>query len=380
MFVCTLKLDHNLSKKHSFTITDALVSCRRSTNDVPMLLIKSNTRTISYSLKENHLRISPMNMKGEFYFRSTHANGKINLIRQTESIEPLHRILSTLNNIGFDVKTLELYDENLPIEKPLVVVDKSVPFVSKANDTIAKPFPLKSIDCNAMTAKNVVDIDLTGTDIKSKVLQPNLSTTSIDSNRTMKRKAHIDLTCIEDEPTEKILQQVVPSIPLYAGMAVDKRSKRLAISQRELQNLNFYLNQPSSNSDYNVEGIPNIGQTCYIAVILQMLYHSNVRKKLLSSREWVRSVLGNNTIYELVCDIFQRKLNRKAISLSGLQNQISNVCKRFKKSEQEDAHEFLITLLDQLSLCTIIRQDGDISLNDLRKKDPVNEFEFSMKV
>ncbi|CAG5110151.1 Oidioi.mRNA.OKI2018_I69.chr2.g4582.t1.cds [Oikopleura dioica] len=105
----------------------------------------------------------------------------------------------------------------------------------------------------------------------------------------------------------------------------------------------------------NLIGIKNSGNTCYISVALQCLYQIEPLREFLLSGEYKKHLNetspADGEIAELTAEIFGKMKNlEKNISVEDLKEAVAEFSGMFEDDEQEDAEEFLLTLIDGLHL------------------------------
>ncbi|KAJ3147948.1 Ubiquitin carboxyl-terminal hydrolase 26 [Geranomyces variabilis] len=97
------------------------------------------------------------------------------------------------------------------------------------------------------------------------------------------------------------------------------------------------------------EGIRNLGQTCYMAASLQMLYSlpfTTNFQAIVASLE--RKGLGGGTLWACISQIFKLRDNCKLVSVLPLRKTLSDLIQQFNDDRQEDAQEFLTAILSLL--------------------------------
>ncbi|KAJ3161410.1 Ubiquitin carboxyl-terminal hydrolase 29 [Geranomyces michiganensis] len=97
------------------------------------------------------------------------------------------------------------------------------------------------------------------------------------------------------------------------------------------------------------EGIRNLGQTCYMAASLQMLYSlpfTTNFQAIVASLE--RKGLGGGTLWACISQIFKLRDNCKLVSVLPLRKTLNDLIQQFNDNRQEDAQEFLTAILSLL--------------------------------
>jgi len=102
-------------------------------------------------------------------------------------------------------------------------------------------------------------------------------------------------------------------------------------------------------------GIKNSGNTCYISTALQCLYQIEDLREFLLSGEYKnhlnKTSPADGEIAELTAEIFQKMKNlERNISIEDLKDAVAEFSGMFEDDDQEDAEEFLLTLIDGLHL------------------------------
>ena len=116
--------------------------------------------------------------------------------------------------------------------------------------------------------------------------------------------------------------------------------------ENKFLNDNYYDNPVKDNLLTDI-GLANLGFTCYLNAILQILYHIDLFKEAILRIDAKDE--DNNVLNELII-LFdglntKKSLHYNPISfITNFDNEVINV------NEQKDAHEFLLSLLDKLEL------------------------------
>ncbi|KAJ3170852.1 Ubiquitin carboxyl-terminal hydrolase 37 [Geranomyces variabilis] len=121
--------------------------------------------------------------------------------------------------------------------------------------------------------------------------------------------------------------------------------KRPGSSLPEQRHTKYRLDRSPPRS----EGIRNLGQTCYMAASLQMLYSlpfTTNFQAIVASLE--RKGLGGGTLWACISQIFRLRDNCKLVSVLPLRKTLSDLIQQFNDDRQEDAQEFLTAILSLL--------------------------------
>ncbi|KAI9026883.1 hypothetical protein DFJ74DRAFT_704313 [Hyaloraphidium curvatum] len=111
------------------------------------------------------------------------------------------------------------------------------------------------------------------------------------------------------------------------------------------------------------DGFRNQGQTCYLNAVLQLLYHLTRFKTTLlrSSDDVARSAADGgydedkvasfrSSVGESLAHVFRSKQGKDVVDPVALKRCIGSILKQFANNDQEDAHELLYALLDQVQM------------------------------
>ena len=155
--------------------------------------------------------------------------------------------------------------------------------------------------------------------------------------------------------------KAITSTPLRQNTAnIDNNTRALIPSPWRQQPLN--------------QGFKNLGHTCYISAVLQLLLHSKVSKRILAARDHLKSKgLGDLEFMDAMCDLIQRKLSGRELDISWIRNCLLKLAPQFEIFVQQDAHEFLITCLSLSSFGSLPKETTNM------KYDPLNQFRFQIE-
>ena len=150
----------------------------------------------------------------------------------------------------------------------------------------------------------------------------------------------------------------------HSSRLEEKTSKGLPVSSSHSTYTNMPTEPPLDRSErmssqYKVpEAIPssrrceigllNVGNSCYQNAVIQCILHLD---DFGSSLTHIRG-LGRSSLARIIRDIFMKTIqanSRIIFELSELRELMGNSNKAWKSKHQQDAHEFLISLLDNLN-------------------------------
>ncbi|CBY23368.1 unnamed protein product [Oikopleura dioica] len=132
-----------------------------------------------------------------------------------------------------------------------------------------------------------------------------------------------------------------------------KSDKSKSLSAKSEEPEPAQTTQPDIAKD--LTGIKNSGNNCYISTALQCLYRMEDLREFLLSGEYKKHLNktspADGEIAELTSEIFGKMKNLESnISIEDLKDAVSEFSGMFENDEQEDAEEFLLTLIDGLHL------------------------------
>ncbi|KAJ3081855.1 Ubiquitin carboxyl-terminal hydrolase 37, partial [Quaeritorhiza haematococci] len=119
----------------------------------------------------------------------------------------------------------------------------------------------------------------------------------------------------------------------------------------------------TSSMQSNLNGFKNLGQTCYIGSILQLLFNLTAFKSdLLRAAKHLNNGKGGksraieggkndddeNSLFRELASLFEAKDTKNVVSPAALKECIGKTSARFAGLDQQDAHEFFTELLERL--------------------------------
>ena len=93
----------------------------------------------------------------------------------------------------------------------------------------------------------------------------------------------------------------------------------------------------------DIRGLNNLGNTCYLNSALQVLVSCTILTKFVLNNNFNSNCI--NIYKEFLTNYFSNKIS----SPNNLKNYVSSKHKRFSGSNQHDAHDFMVSLIDILN-------------------------------
>lgn len=107
-----------------------------------------------------------------------------------------------------------------------------------------------------------------------------------------------------------------------------------------------------------VAGFMNLGDTCFIAATLQLLYHSSLRESIMQAANLSN---GENLLLMALADVFKGKDDLEFTSILRVKESVSQMCGKFLEWQQEDSHEFLGDCLNLIGI-----EDTCFTIHEMR--------------
>ncbi len=137
-----------------------------------------------------------------------------------------------------------------------------------------------------------------------------------------------------------------------------KSEKSKSLSAKSAEPEPALTAQPDLTRD--LAGIKNSGNNCYISTAIQCLYRMEDLREFLLSGKYKKHLNktspADGEIAELTAEIFAKMKNLESnISIADLKDAVSEFSGMFEDDEQEDAEEFLLTLIGKFFFCFLFK-------------------------
>ena len=341
------------------------------------VLVLSGPKKMAISLS-GLKKVFPAAKDGSFSFRSSHADAIIKL-EPLDEIGSLHRMLyriakgepvevpdyqqqygpSLFKKMGHPSAIVQRQSTSVKMIKPVIMNTKSNS-LEKASPATSSALNVNNssatLDKNSFSALNVNN--------SSALNQVHSSTTLADKyvNDNSKRPRDEDQKIQDFYRAQK--DTIGQTHPKYGGARPATVDSHLAYGRPEpLKSLDQAQNRMFLNGH---QGLENIGQTCYMAASLQMLYYSIFKDELLN--HYTPST-DHRPVYQVLCDFMHRKSKGRVPLVRPLKQALGEVEARFRSFEQQDAHEFLLALFHHVSVDHISKPFLDLGST---LSDPLN--------
>jgi hypothetical protein len=272
--ICTVELNHHAFKKKSWIRPNSKVSLRKDASGLLVLLIENIDFEMAISLNQ---KIRLLKGKVGFSLRSFHAECLLKFTPENESLSNLYKCLQDPSNDYMLYTGHILRKESIKCNEPInIITTKRKTERTERVVDLKENIPLKKAKQEIFQIKRVEENNM---------------------YRTSKQK----------NDTQRAILASIYSIPNNTILQVHE----------------------------SPEGFRNMGQTCYISCVFQLIIHSNLRDPILKYRNVIKGYLGLDTIYEAVCDIIQRKIDGESVDISKIKYYLENITKRFLGNNQE---------------------------------------------
>lgn len=288
--ICTVERNHNSIKKHSWTKENCSVELQKNGLNL-VLVVKRPNFEFALSLEQNLKTFQTKD--GGYSFRSIHCDSLIKFQPEKESLGDFMKQIQ-----NHDISTLTEY-----------------------------PNKAKIIRNTANIAKLRYQVGVSTP--KRKFLES--SATPISYKMNSYPKVNSSLVSFKNNKTDESIYTNNPAdqINLHVSARNYKRNNIGTSNLPAKSPLNeLYTNNESS------EGFRNIGQTCYMAAVLQLLVSSTLKNKIITATSLISNE-RNTELFMMFADIMQKNSKNERFELGELKALFGNKTEKFGTFEQE---------------------------------------------
>ena len=311
LYICSF--NPPFSKKSGWIHYNCKCEVMADKDGEPLLHVSSNTNDlILIPLKQAKLKVFNGNTPGTFTFNSRHLGGlvKFQALATNEDFRnpTLSKDLQNLSKIN--LADLKLYDGKKKIVKKVDLPSSKhemAPFVLKTPPPSNQSGSFSSTQIHSIKPS----IDPPFSFLKAKIIDP------------IQRKR-----LVNDPPSNSIPSSCISkyfsnenNLPSLKGSS---SSSLIRPSKNHYPRYKPYRFKSTSNSSVvtDSEGFNNLGQTCYVAAVLQLLFHSvTLRTLVLRERTFMLDLLGKVDtqgkchIFNLCSSFFTRVVSLKLLRI-----------------------------------------------------------------
>jgi hypothetical protein len=316
--ICTVERNHNSIKKHSWTKANCSIELQKNGTHL-VLVVKRPGFEFALSLDQNLKAFQTKD--GGYSFRSSHCDSLIKFRPENEALGDFMNQIQ-VHSLA-DLK--EFPDKAKIIENTTISANSNCRMIDITPKKIDS-MPKRKIESAEVPRRRsqkhqyVIPISYKST---SKKIQYTPKINKVDDSMMYSKPSQYQinlqntlLNSIQSRPPSQ--PNSTPSSPYV--------SPRGPYPKTPLKEI--YLN------DESPEGFRNIGQTCYMAAILQLIISSSLNNKIIAATPII-SKENDTELFMMFADLMQKNSKKERFGLEGLKKLIGKKAKRFGKFEQE---------------------------------------------